>query len=216
MPATVTGWSDTQITSPCPAACRPARCSSKRSTEAPNGAVRRTGHHGRQRQAIDRHRDRHHRRQSADRMLPPGQTIQSAIDAATPGDLIIVPARHLQRNGADVEAGPAARCRCCLQRHQRQHPSGGQAGCLAPAGRLPVRLGARRHADHAAPIRAIRDSDTVRLPRHGHPAPQVDRLPLEATVGWDATLNGNLAELLQEPTLMGALEGAASRCWPRA
>ena len=38
---------------------------------------------------------------------------------------------------------------------------------------------------------------------------QIDRLPLEATVGWDATLNGNLAELLQEPTLMGALEGAA-------
>jgi hypothetical protein len=37
---------------------------------------------------------------------------------------------------------------------------------------------------------------------------QVDRLPLEATVGWDANLNGNLAELLQEPTLMGALEGA--------
>ena len=37
---------------------------------------------------------------------------------------------------------------------------------------------------------------------------QVDRLPLEATVGWDASLNGNLAELLQEPTLMGALEGA--------
>ncbi len=27
-------------------------------------------------------------------------------------------------------------------------------------------------------------------------------------MGWDATLNGNLAELLQEPTLMGALEGA--------
>ena len=34
--------------------------------------------------------------------------------------------------------------------------------------------------------------------------PQVDRLPLEGIVGWDATLNGNLAELLQEPTLMGA------------
>jgi len=39
--------------------------------------------------------------------------------------------------------------------------------------------------------------------------PQVDRLPLEATTGWDANLNGNLAELLQEPALMGALEGAA-------
>jgi hypothetical protein len=42
----------------------------------------------------------------------------------------------------------------------------------------------------------------------GTNAPQVDRLPLEAVVGWDATLNGNLAELLQEPSLMGALEGA--------
>ena len=39
--------------------------------------------------------------------------------------------------------------------------------------------------------------------------PQIDRLPLEATVGWDANLNGNLAEMLQEPSLMGALEGAA-------
>src|SRR5258705_11134779 len=38
--------------------------------------------------------------------------------------------------------------------------------------------------------------------------PQVDRIPTEATVGWDATLNGNLAEMLQEPSLMGALEGA--------
>ena len=38
--------------------------------------------------------------------------------------------------------------------------------------------------------------------------PQVDRLPLEATVGWTAELNGNLAEQLQEPSLMGALEGA--------
>ena len=39
-------------------------------------------------------------------------------------------------------------------------------------------------------------------------SPQIDRLPLEATVGWDATQNGNLAEQLQEPSLMGAYEGA--------
>jgi hypothetical protein len=39
-------------------------------------------------------------------------------------------------------------------------------------------------------------------------APQIDRLPLEAVVGWDATVNGNLAEQLQEPSLMGAYEGA--------
>ncbi len=38
--------------------------------------------------------------------------------------------------------------------------------------------------------------------------PQVDRLPLEAVIGWDASLNGNLAEQLQEPSLMGAFEGA--------
>ena len=39
-------------------------------------------------------------------------------------------------------------------------------------------------------------------------APQIDRLPLEAVTGWDATVNGNLAEQLQEPSLMGAYEGA--------
>jgi hypothetical protein len=38
--------------------------------------------------------------------------------------------------------------------------------------------------------------------------PQVDRNPSEALLGWDATLNGNLAELLQEPSLLGAYEGA--------
>src|ERR1700682_3712124 len=38
---------------------------------------------------------------------------------------------------------------------------------------------------------------------------QVDPLPLENLIGWDPTLNGNIAELLQEPTLMGAYEGAA-------
>ncbi len=38
---------------------------------------------------------------------------------------------------------------------------------------------------------------------------KVDPLPLEGIVGWDTTLNGNLAELLQEPSLMGAYEGAA-------
>src|SRR5208337_3526279 len=37
---------------------------------------------------------------------------------------------------------------------------------------------------------------------------QVDPLPFEAIVGWDASQNGNLAQLLQEPSLMGALEGA--------
>src|SRR6202008_864059 len=35
-----------------------------------------------------------------------------------------------------------------------------------------------------------------------------DRIPFEAIIGWDAAGNGNLAQVLQEPTLMGAYEGA--------
>src|SRR5262249_4420962 len=38
--------------------------------------------------------------------------------------------------------------------------------------------------------------------------PQVDRIPLESVLGCDATLNGSLDEQLQEPSLMGAYEGA--------
>ncbi|MGB8328260.1 MAG: hypothetical protein WCE48_11880, partial [Steroidobacteraceae bacterium] len=37
---------------------------------------------------------------------------------------------------------------------------------------------------------------------------RVDRIPFEGFVGWDASSNGNLAQVLQEPTLMGAYEGA--------
>lgn len=36
----------------------------------------------------------------------------------------------------------------------------------------------------------------------------VDPIPLEPIIGWNSNLNGNLSELLQEPTLMGAYEGA--------
>jgi len=40
--------------------------------------------------------------------------------------------------------------------------------------------------------------DGLELFHRQHQLSAGDRLPLEATVGWDATLNGNLAELLQE------------------
>jgi hypothetical protein len=36
----------------------------------------------------------------------------------------------------------------------------------------------------------------------------VDPIPLEPIIGWNSNLNGNLSELLQEPTLMGAYEFA--------
>jgi hypothetical protein len=41
-----------------------------------------------------------------------------------------------------------------------------------------------------------------------YPTMVVDRIPLEGILGWDATVNGNLAEQLQEPSIMGAYEGA--------
>jgi hypothetical protein len=37
----------------------------------------------------------------------------------------------------------------------------------------------------------------------------VDPIPLESVVGWDSSLNGNILEMINEPTLMGAYEGAA-------
>src|SRR5438445_988274 len=131
-------------------------------------------------------------------------SIQAAIDAAKPGDLIIVdPATHqemllmwkpvrLQGVGAassviNANTHPAGklddwrqRVTCLFGLGLNGSPTTWDGAC-----------GSGWFGFNATPNN-----------------PQVDRLPLEATVGWDANLNGNLAELLQEPSLMGALEGA--------
>jgi hypothetical protein len=148
-----------------------------------------------------------------------GGTIQAAIDAASPGDLIIVPPGQyremvlmwkpvrLQGVGAassiiNANTQPAGkievwrrRVNCLFGLALDGTPSTDPAGANGtnpydPTGTFACGPGLAYFA-----------------PTMNNP--QVDRLPLEATVGWDATLNGNLAELLQEPTLMGALEGAA-------
>ena len=54
-----------------------------------------------------------------------------------------------------------------------------------------------------------RVTSTTMSPAARSPRTLVDPIPLEPVVGWDPSLNGNIAELLQEPTLMGAYEGAA-------
>ena len=134
------------------------------------------------------------------------QSIQSAIDKAAPGDLIIVGAGtysellvmwkpvRLQGVGAAstiINADP--------------HPS----GKLDPwRKRIVCLFGLSENGTPSDWSRSCAGSDWVGFNATAT-NPQVDRLPLEATVGWDATLNGNLAEQLQEPTLMGAYEGAA-------
>lgn len=131
-------------------------------------------------------------------------SIQQAIDTANPGDLIIVPPGtyqemvlmwkpvRLQGVGAassviDANTQPAGKLNPWRQR----------VVCLFGLGLNGTPISASNPYD---PSGAIPCDSSMQF--------SVDRLPLEATVGWDATLNGNLAEQLIEPTLMGAYEGA--------
>src|SRR5271157_318957 len=138
-------------------------------------------------------------------------SIQQAIDAAQPGDLLILtpgtyqemvlmwkPVR-LQGVGAatsiiDANTQPAGKL----------DPWRRQVDCLFGIALNGTPIGGTNPYDNP--------NDTGNNGGQFTCSPamnfSVDRLPLEAVVGWDATLNGNLAELLQEPTLMGAYEGA--------
>ena len=131
--------------------------------------------------------------------------IQLAIDAAAPGDLIIVgpgtyhenvlmwkPVR-LQGVGAgsvtiNADAHPAG----------KMDPWRRQVVCLFGLAINGVPRSALNPSFDPTGTYSCPDNQYLR----------VDRIPFEAIVGWDATGNGNLAQLLQEPTLMGAYEGA--------
>ncbi|WP_341316742.1 choice-of-anchor Q domain-containing protein [Paraburkholderia sp. IMGN_8] len=131
--------------------------------------------------------------------------IQTAIDNATPGDMIVVgpgvynemllmwkPVR-LQGVGATSVTVNA-----------NTHPSGKmdpwrrQVGCLFGDALNGGLISASNPYDPTGTY-----SCSTAMQR------QVDGIPFEPISGWDFNLNGNLAELLIEPTLMGAYEGAA-------
>jgi hypothetical protein len=130
--------------------------------------------------------------------------LQSAIDNATPGDLIIVDAGSYRENlimwkpvrlqgvGSGVvtinaDAHPAGKMDAWRRR----------ISCLFGLTIQGTPLAAGGQYDPAG--------------QYTCPAPmyfRADRLPFEGFIGWDASSNGNLAQVLQEPSLMGAYEGA--------
>jgi hypothetical protein len=146
-------------------------------------------------------------------VLAAGATIQSAIDAAHPGDMIIVPAgiynelllmwKPVRLQGVGAESSIV---------NANTHPSGQakmdpwrkQVGCLfglTPDGRPNASDTSCQATGGTAWKFASGGPD--------YPTMISDRIPLEGVLGWDTTVNGNLAEQLIEPSLMGAYEGAA-------
>ena len=154
-------------------------------------------------------------------------SVQAAIDAATPGDMLMIDPTCTSTTGTTVACTTAGATHA-QSTHQemllmwkpvRLQGVGAVSSIINanphPAGKIDTwrtRVNCLFGlATNGSPVTSTNPFDAYGT---GATCPvaqlgAVDRLPLEATVGWDAGLNGNLAELLQEPSLMGALEGAA-------
>jgi hypothetical protein len=230
IPATVTSWSDSQITVTVPAgvpACPVQQQLQYGGSTAQCGELVITAANGKQ--SIDSVTVTIGGK--APTHIAASDSVQAAIDAAKPGDMLMI-----DPTCSTAAAGPVA-CTTAGTTHTNSVHSelllmwkpvrlqgvGGASsiidGNTQPAGKLdPWRqkvnclFGLGPAGTHntwsAGCATALFGSSAFGFTATAN-NPQVDRQPLEAVVGWDATLNGNLAQLLQEPTLMGALEGAA-------
>ena len=225
---TATGWSDTSITVTVPG-----------SVSVPNCAIQQQGQGtAKCGQLVITRGD--NGKQSVDTVtvtiggkapthVAASASIQSAIDSATPGDMLMIdptcattaaPTTPVgcTTTGATVHSQAGHREMLLMWKPVRLQGVGAASSILNgdphPAGKVGawrVRVNCLFGlATNGAPATASNpfDSDGAGVTCTAAQAGAVDRLPLEATVGWDASLNGNLAELLQEPSLMGALEGA--------
>ncbi|MDE2220277.1 MAG: hypothetical protein KGJ52_07870, partial [Gammaproteobacteria bacterium] len=133
-----------------------------------------------------------------------GHAIQHAIDAAKPGDLIIVGPGTYKEN-------------LLMWKPVRLQGVGSGAVTINadahPAGKMDAW---RRQVNclFGLTIDGVPNLNNAQFDaKTGFVCPddmylRVDRIPFEGFVGWDASSNGNLAQVLQEPTLMGAYEGA--------
>jgi Bacterial cadherin-like domain len=149
-------------------------------------------------------------------VVQPGKTVQSAIDAAAPGDLVIVPAgkyKELLIMWKPVVLQGVGAASTVIDGDT--HPSGvidpwrHQINCLfglALNGQPYTANNKTNPYDASGALSCPGNGWNYFTATPNHP--QVDRIPFEGILGWDTTVNGNLAEMLQEPTLMGSYEGA--------
>src|SRR5882672_5515223 len=136
----------------------------------------------------------------------PTASIQAAIDVAKPGDMLMIDPTTLAT--ATLPAVPAIHTEILLMwKPLRLQGVGAVASVLNanthPAGKIDVW---RRQVNclMGLSISGYQSSGTNPYDPTG-----AYTCGTSANFGWNAGLNGNMAEMLQEPSLMGALEGAA-------